>query len=75
VYIFYCAGGKFGEVAGVCSHRETLTGRRVRRHQTLASESGVLDPARVEHRTLSECVRWIVSGVRVFCDPLCAWVR
>jgi len=49
VYIFYCVGGKFGEVAGVF-----LAGCKVRRHRTLALASGVLsvlDPARVEHRT------------------------
>ena len=47
MYIFYYAGVKFEEVAGV-------TGRIERRHRTLALESGVLSvpgPVRVKHRT------------------------
>jgi len=38
----------------------------VPRHWTLPSEFGVLDPARVEHRTHSESIRWLASGVREF---------
>ena len=35
----------------------------------LGSESGVLDPARIEHRTHSESVRWLASGVMAFLQP------
>jgi len=40
-----------------------------------SQKSGVLDPARVEHRTLFESVRWCASDVKRFCKPLCALVR
>ena len=35
VHIFYCAGGKFGEVAGVFLAQKTLTGRWLLEHRTL----------------------------------------
>jgi len=35
----------------------------------LGSESGMLDPASIEHRTHSESVRWLASGVMAFLQP------
>jgi len=70
VHIFYCAGGKFGEVTG-----ETLTGRSARRHRTLAfSVWCAVGCSRVHrtHQRESGAQRPVCGH---FGDLLCAWVR
>ena len=98
MYIFYCAGGKFGEIAGsdavrggterwperpVCCQCLALlvlsTGRTAADAECFLFMRPVwpdLSKGCLSESTgRSECVRWCASGVREFCNPLCARVR
>ena len=68
VHIFYCAGGKFGVVAGVFLAEKTLTGRWLLEHRTLRRPvQTVPGPVRVRHRMIGTG-RWLERPVvRVRC--------
>ena len=67
MYIFYCVGGKFGEVAGACwQHRTLVQSVRCgvfdsvsRAHRTLAPDTGRLLFERPVVRDVSECARGV----------------